>query len=313
MFKRSMPLPTFTLLVAIGIPIMAEDDGTNGQSGAERSIAIHLQGQAQGGTLSICSLLHQPKPLAVQTTAGETAAQVVAKLAAVPDSPIFSSRSAQGEVLKGTGRGFSLYCVSTDPGLPTPACVKNFRAEVNRDAKVVSLTWENPDPAPSAVVIYRDVRPVGAAEGGVTSIQDTQQDAWTQTQQQNITYRAVAEYEKVLNGESCSSFSNVVSIEVENPWYDPNDLPPSPNVPPILPNAKVNAAYAYEMKDYRLNPNVLTWTLATGNLPPGLMLSERGVLSGVATQAGKFRFEVKVTGRLDPPYTFPCVLTVDAP
>jgi hypothetical protein len=43
----------------------------------------------------------------------------------------------------------------------------------------------------------------------------------------------------------------------------------------------------------------ITWELETGILPPGLNISENGVISGVPTTAGQFTFTVKASNELD--------------
>src|SRR5580704_3993222 len=46
----------------------------------------------------------------------------------------------------------------------------------------------------------------------------------------------------------------------------------------------------------------LTWAVTSGALPRGIALSEDGILSGVATEAGQFRFVVAVTDSGKPPH-----------
>ena len=39
----------------------------------------------------------------------------------------------------------------------------------------------------------------------------------------------------------------------------------------------------------------LKWTIANGSLPPGLTLSDDGLLTGAATEVGEYRFAVTVS------------------
>lgn len=58
-----------------------------------------------------------------------------------------------------------------------------------------------------------------------------------------------------------------------------------------LPVASVNAAYSFQLQA-RHSDN--QWSLIQGTLPPGIGLSQRGMLSGAPDQAGVFNFTVQV-------------------
>jgi hypothetical protein len=55
----------------------------------------------------------------------------------------------------------------------------------------------------------------------------------------------------------------------------------------------------------------LTWAVTSGALPRGIALSEDGILSGVATEAGQFRFVVAVTDSGKPPHQRTQELSLD--
>lgn len=60
-----------------------------------------------------------------------------------------------------------------------------------------------------------------------------------------------------------------------------------------LPTAKVRQPYTFALQaDGGILP--LKWTLASGDLPPGIQLFSDGVLRGSATAAGEFAFVVSV-------------------
>ncbi|MCL2843535.1 MAG: DUF1343 domain-containing protein [Oscillospiraceae bacterium] len=69
-----------------------------------------------------------------------------------------------------------------------------------------------------------------------------------------------------------------------------------PNAPVItteeLPPGTLDTVYSTTL--HATSPYALTWRLATGTLPPGLTLSEAGVISGTPTELGLFTFTVEV-------------------
>jgi large repetitive protein len=74
----------------------------------------------------------------------------------------------------------------------------------------------------------------------------------------------------------------------------------NPAIPPIsittaspLPTGNVGAAYSQTLAATGGTP-AYTWSLASGNLPPGLSISSGGVLSGVPTTTGTYNFTVRV-------------------
>lgn len=75
-------------------------------------------------------------------------------------------------------------------------------------------------------------------------------------------------------------------------------LPLTMNSPVVLPNGKVGASYSTSLQSATGLAGGIppyTWTLTSGNLPPGLTLSSSGVVSGTPSGAGSasFGFTVK--------------------
>jgi hypothetical protein len=56
-----------------------------------------------------------------------------------------------------------------------------------------------------------------------------------------------------------------------------------------FPDARVGTAYTYSLQS---TPSSVTWSKDSGTLPPGLTLSEAGLLSGIPTQTGTYEFFV---------------------
>jgi len=72
--------------------------------------------------------------------------------------------------------------------------------------------------------------------------------------------------------------------------------PPVPNAPSnirpaSLPNASVNSEYASQTFT-ATGVKPVTWSIASGALPPGMSLSPAGVLSGTPSAAGTYKFKV---------------------
>jgi aminopeptidase N len=62
-----------------------------------------------------------------------------------------------------------------------------------------------------------------------------------------------------------------------------------------LPTATVGALYVDTLKAAGTGSSSATWSAPLGGLPPGLLLSENGLLFGIPTAAGNFQFKVQTT------------------
>lgn len=62
-----------------------------------------------------------------------------------------------------------------------------------------------------------------------------------------------------------------------------------------LPGGKIGEPYSAAIDIYSDDPNSLTVTLVGGNLPSGISLSSKGLLSGTPTAAGDFNFTIRAT------------------
>ena len=67
-----------------------------------------------------------------------------------------------------------------------------------------------------------------------------------------------------------------------------------------LPTAKLRQPYQFQLQTQSGVPN-FKWTVTRGSLPPGLVLSENGMISGTPTEKGEFPFVVTVTESSTPP------------
>jgi hypothetical protein len=77
---------------------------------------------------------------------------------------------------------------------------------------------------------------------------------------------------------------------------------------------KVTASQSFSLKLVRQGgARPFTWSLVAGKLPKGVTLNKRtGILSGVASKAGTYRFRIGVTDALGGSSTKPLVLSVGA-
>ena len=87
--------------------------------------------------------------------------------------------------------------------------------------------------------------------------------------------------------------------------------PPLTFTPASLPNATVNMTYSSTLTASGGIPPY-KWTVTSGTLPPGLMLSaSTGVISGTPTQSGASSFTVQVQDSETPPVTANASLSID--
>jgi hypothetical protein len=72
-----------------------------------------------------------------------------------------------------------------------------------------------------------------------------------------------------------------------------------------LPNGAECHAYTAHAPTIEGGPTAppLTWSVASGSLPPGLQLAADGAITGIPTKAGTYKFSLKVTDVSDPPLT----------
>jgi plastocyanin len=66
-----------------------------------------------------------------------------------------------------------------------------------------------------------------------------------------------------------------------------------------LPQGTIGTAYAATLKEAG-GTSPYTWSIKSGSLPPGLVLSSAGKISGTPTAAGTFAFTVKVVDSSSP-------------
>jgi hypothetical protein len=108
----------------------------------------------------------------------------------------------------------------------------------------------------------------------------------------------------IISGMPTTAGTYTVSISAENAWAPALVsqtaiivIHPAPtSIPPafvyVLPDGEPNTAYSERVSPIA-RPDV-TWSIADGSLPPGLTLSDEGVISGIPTSSGLYKFTVKV-------------------
>lgn len=77
-----------------------------------------------------------------------------------------------------------------------------------------------------------------------------------------------------------------------------------------LPGGQVNAAYSQVFQAAGGTPPYVAWTTSSGTLPPGLILSAAGLLTGVPTTLGAYNFTLQVTDSAGATATTAYALTV---
>jgi Putative Ig domain len=69
-----------------------------------------------------------------------------------------------------------------------------------------------------------------------------------------------------------------------------------------LPSAKLRQPFQFQLQTQSGIPN-FKWVVTRGSLPPGLVLSDNGMISGTPTEKGEFPCVVSVTDSSTPPLT----------
>jgi len=84
--------------------------------------------------------------------------------------------------------------------------------------------------------------------------------------------------------------------------------PPVITSPAALASATVGAAYRQTLSATGATP--ITWSITSGSLPPGLSLSQAGVISGTPSTAGKYSFTIRAQNGTQPDATQNATCTV---
>jgi hypothetical protein len=96
---------------------------------------------------------------------------------------------------------------------------------------------------------------------------------------------------------SSTPFNSLTYTVNNDSWVVTDLLLGKANV--TLPTATFNVPYAYILQEQG-GVGPLTWTLASGTLPPGISLSPNGILSGAATASGVYSFAVHIVDSSNP-------------
>lgn len=115
------------------------------------------------------------------------------------------------------------------------------------------------------------------------------------TEWTNVTHEVelsgVYDYLVVRLGTASTGVSLYDNISMTAPVAPPDTAPEITTE--TLPGTQVGAAYSVALEATEGN-GALAWSLASGSLPDGLILSAEGVISGVSTTAGTSTFTVRV-------------------
>ena len=90
------------------------------------------------------------------------------------------------------------------------------------------------------------------------------------------------------------------------------DPAPLEIVTKVLPNGKYKTMYT-AMVNATGGKGAITWSLATGTLPTGVLINPSGTISGVAESAGTFAFEIQATDAAGTVKKAPLSLTIEPP
>jgi hypothetical protein len=88
---------------------------------------------------------------------------------------------------------------------------------------------------------------------------------------------------------SATPFSSLTFATTNDSWIVLDLLLANANT--ALPNATVSVPYTQVLLEQG-GVGPLTWTIASGSLPPGMNLSASGVITGTPTSTGTFTFTV---------------------
>ena len=122
---------------------------------------LRIAGVAAGGSVSIGHVWNS-NLLTVETVAGETAVQVVAKLVQAfkddPESapfPLQTTDAGEALLITNTFAG-TVFLRTTDTGLTTIGSAQDLTASANKPDMKVCLSWTLPSAAPATIFVQRD-------------------------------------------------------------------------------------------------------------------------------------------------------------
>lgn len=264
---------------------------------------LRIEGLATGGSLSIGYVAGPNRLLTVQTAAGDGPAQISQKLVDASQAPNsnFKSSIQLGEdgtsVRVPAALPGEVFVRTTDSGINTVANVANLTAIFSQLQNKVTLTWTLPANAPDIIFILRKGEPLAALSGTET----TYTDDGTATLLGNIDkpggIYALLCGRKVGPDNSIESFSDVVTVQSENPKLLKNDVFAITTTQSFIARAVKAQAYKQIVRN-NAGTNPVTWSVDGGTLPPGLVFNAVGLegqISGIPTTSGNFTFTVKVT------------------
>ena len=257
---------------------------------------FRVAGTAQGGTVTVGRVGNPEEPVTVVTVAGETAAQIMAKLvAAVNASPAFytaeMSPDCQAIRLYNSGSG-DFFVRTTDNGIERVASVSNLTALPSKAQGTVTLSWVLPSPAPDKISIRRNSMRFTSVPGTASSYVDTRFNQARPASGAKIKYTLLC----IVDGDP-PMYSDIVKVTTDNPEDMPDDtfqVLTGGVFLPDLPGGVKGSAYSATLEKNGGTAPV-TWSLDSGTLPDGLSLTGDGAVSGTPTGVGTSSFTVKAT------------------
>jgi hypothetical protein len=274
------------------------------------STPLRIEGVAAGGTVTLGVTDGGPETtLTVQTVAGESAADVAAKLAAATPPQEWGyhlSVQPDGVTLDVLGAmPFSLYLRSTDPGMVSVGAVTNLRAKPSRANGNIVLTWNAATPTPDVIRIFRNGETLAQIAGTDTSFID---NGTIVPRPHDTPPPAGGRYTLICGSKGPSGkivkFSDVAYVHSERPSQLEDD---AFRIVSTQEDFDLGAVQGLLFEEYVLKnagTNPVVWSLTGGQLPAGLTLTNRptsfgpsptGLIAGTPTETGIFSFTVRVT------------------
>ena len=143
---------------------------------------------------------------------------------------------------------------------------------------------------------------IGAASGYGADIHDT-------TTGNNFSSSSPAEFPAETGYDLCTGWGTPNGTALINALAGP----PSPSIENGPPPPLAGLGVAYSFTFITSGQPAATFSLLSGNLPPGLNLSSAGVISGMPTQLGSFTATVDATNGTPPDATQTFTINVQAP
>lgn len=249
---------------------------------------ITLKGLPTGGQLTIGSINDPDVTITTKTNAGQSITDVFDKLAAQPipaKCPITSMKILTPGMLHVEEDPGMIFVRTTDAGIITAPSPSRFNARPVHALGEVHLSWTLPKGNPLGINIFRGFDRIAQLEGTALSYVDhIAADAKVEA---DLRYQIVC-------------FNRADGVRIPSDYAEVNSTNPNSMVNDtfeILAHATSGTKGEPYKEVFEKNGGTdpATWTLGSGNLPSGLVMSPSGIVSGTPTVAGTYTFTVAVT------------------